>query len=91
VALGVEGGYDISAENGQQRLVGEVFNVSPTFFQAKKTAMLKKLRSNTKAVFRLVIFNADAVINPHDYLEKSEPSMLYLPVNIWEYREQFRQ
>lgn len=91
VALGVEGGNDISATNDQSSLIGEVFNVSRTFFQAKKTAMLKKLRTNTSADFRLVIFNADAVSKPNDYLEKSEPSMLYLPVNIWEYREQFKQ
>lgn len=91
VALGVEGGDDISARNGQQSLVGEVFNVAPTFFQAKKAAMLKKLRLNTEADFRLVIFNADAVSKPNDYFEKSELSMLYLTVNIWEYREQFRQ
>lgn len=89
VALGVEGGDDISARNGQQSLVGEVFNVAPTFFQTKKAAMLKKLRSNTEADFRLVIFNADAVTSPNNYLKKSEPSMLYLPVNIWECRELF--
>ena len=90
VALGVEGGNDISAVNNQKSLIGEVFNVSPTFFQAKKSAMLKKLRLNTEADFKLIIFNADAVRSPNDYLKKSEPSMLYLPINIWEYREQFR-
>lgn len=89
LALGVEGGEDVSARNGQQTLVGEVFNAAPTFFQAKKAAMLKKLRMNTSADFRLVIFNADAVSNPHDYLEKSSSAMLYLPINIWTYRERF--
>ena len=90
VALGVEGGDDLYSSNGGEILVGEVFNVARTFFQTKKTAMLKKLRLNTIATFRLVIFNADAVTMPTDYYEKSTPSMLYLPVDIWEYRKQFQ-
>jgi hypothetical protein len=89
VALGVEGGEDIIADDGQQRLVGEVFNVARTFFQQKKGTMLKKLRKNTDANFRLLIFNADAVRNPNEYFRKSSSDMLYLPVNIWEYRKLF--
>ncbi len=83
VALGVEGGNDLRATAGSSFLVGEAFNVAPSFFQSKKSSMIKKLRSQEKADYRLIIFNADAVKSPDYYIEKSEPSMLYLPVNIW--------
>jgi hypothetical protein len=81
VALGVEGGYDVTAADGARRLVGEAFNVAPSFFQTKKNAMIKKLRAEG-ATYRLVVFNADAVERPEYYVEKSEPSMLYLPVDV---------
>jgi len=51
--------------------------------------MIKKLRADEKANYRLIIFNADAVRSPDYYLEKSEPSMLYLPVDIWVDRRRF--
>ena len=81
VRLGTEGGNDLTAAAGDCRLLGEAFNVAPSFFQAKKSAMIKKLKSQ-EADFRLLLFNADAVKDPHYYLEKSEPSMLYLPVGM---------
>ena len=46
-----------------------------------KAKMLKKLRAENVA-YRLVVFNADAVQRPETYLAKSEPSMLYLPVDV---------
>jgi len=82
IALGVEGGNDLTAIAGNCRLVGEAFNVAPSFFQSKKSSMINKL-SPEKADYRLIIFNADAVKSPDNYIGKSEPSMLYLPVNIW--------
>ena len=39
--------HDLMAENEDERLVGEAFNVAPSFFHGKKTAMLKKLISRT--------------------------------------------
>ena len=81
VTLGVESGNDLIAIAGNCRLVGEAFNVAPSFFQTKKSSMVKKL-SAKKADYRLIIFNADAVKSPDNYIEKSEQSMLYLPVNI---------
>jgi hypothetical protein len=81
VALGVESGYDLTADDGACRLVGEAFNVAPSFFQTKKSAMLKKLRMED-AAYRLVVFNADAVPRPEYYIAKSEPAMLYLPVDV---------
>jgi len=89
VALGVKGGNDLRAISGNRRLVGEAFNVAPSFFQAKKSSTIKKLQLCEKADYRLIIFNADAVISPDDYLERSEPPMLYLPVDIWVDRRRF--
>ncbi|GAH53157.1 unnamed protein product, partial [marine sediment metagenome] len=80
---------DLTAISGNRRLVGEAFNVALSLFQAKKSSTIKKLQSDKKADYRLIIFNADAVASPDNYLEKSEMSMLYLPVDIWSYRRRF--
>lgn len=57
-----EQGFDIRASSGNSTLLGEAFNVAPSFFQGKKSAMLKKLRQQTaQADFKLVLFNHDAV------------------------------
>jgi len=54
--------FDITAEQNGQRLVGEAFNVAPSFFQGKKAAMLKKLRSKANgATYTVIMCNADAV------------------------------
>jgi len=89
VGLGVEGGNDLRAISGSHRLVGEAFNVATSFFQSKKSSMIRKLRTGEKADYRLIIFNADAVRSPDYYLGKSKPSMLYLPVDIWVDRRRF--
>lgn len=89
VALGVEGGNDLVATTENKSLFGEVFNVAPSFFQAKKTAMIRKLRAQSGVDYMLLIFNSDAVSEPEAYFEKSEVSMMYLPINIWEYRDKF--
>jgi hypothetical protein len=81
VALGVESGNDVTASAASLRLIGEVFNVAPSFFQTKKRSMIKKLRSQA-ADYRLIIFNADAVRDPQYYVDQSERSMLYLPVDV---------
>lgn len=83
VALGTKGGPDLVATVGDCRLVGEAFNVAPSFFQTKKSSVLKKLRAQKDADYRLVVFNADAVSNPDSYLKRSRPLLLYLPVDIW--------
>lgn len=85
VSLGVEGGNDLKAFSGSIRLIGEAFNVAPSFFQQKKSSALKKLIPE-KADYRLIIFNSDAVRNPDDYIKKSERSMIYLPIDIWNER-----
>ena len=58
--------HDLMAENKNERLVGEAFNVAPSFFQAKKAKMLKKLRvpENGEGL-KLILANADAVSEPY--------------------------
>jgi hypothetical protein len=56
-------GFDIQATAGGKVLIGEVFNVARSFFPVKKNATLKKLRRpQSKADFKLVMFNSDAVL-----------------------------
>lgn len=55
-------GFDIRASSNRSTLIGEAFNVAPSFFQSKKSSMLKKLRQSTaRADFKIVMFNHDAV------------------------------
>jgi hypothetical protein len=55
-------GFDIQAASKGLTLIGEAFNVAPSFFQVKKGAMLRKLREPTaKADFKIIMFNHDAV------------------------------
>jgi hypothetical protein len=55
-------GFDLRASRSGRELVGEAFNVAPSFFQIKKTSMLKKLRAPAIAAdFKLLMFNEDAV------------------------------
>lgn len=43
------------------QLVGEAFNVAPSFFQGKKRSALKKLREQRdKATYRIIMLNSDA-------------------------------
>jgi hypothetical protein len=53
--------YDLAASNEGGKLIGEAFNVAPSFFQGKKAAMLKKLDIDEKADVKLILFNHDAV------------------------------
>ena len=54
--------HDLMAENEDDRLVGEAFNVAPSFFQGKKAAMLRKLRTpDNETKLKLILANADAV------------------------------
>lgn len=83
VELGNENnnGYDIQARNGKRILIGEAFNVAQSFFQGKKTAMIKKLREDKeKNTMLLLLFNADAVKD--NYKPNLGENEFYLPVNI---------
>jgi hypothetical protein len=52
-------GFDIRATGDGETLVGEAFNVAPSFFQTKKTSMLKKLKE-ASANYKIIMFNDDA-------------------------------
>jgi hypothetical protein len=57
--------FDIEATGNGKKLIGEAFNVAPSFFQGKKASMLSKLSvdpaDGIAADFKLVMFNHDAV------------------------------
>jgi hypothetical protein len=74
-------GFDIRATSGGSTLIGEAFNVAPSFFQGKKGAMLKKLRQPAaKADFKLIMFNHDAVTP--QYVPKTEEREFLVVVRV---------
>jgi hypothetical protein len=74
-------GFDIRASSSNCDLVGEAFNVAPSFFQGKKGTALKKLRDKAaSAKIRLVMFNDDAVTAA--YSPTLEEGIHYVFVNI---------
>lgn len=81
--LGNEDGFDITANTGNEKLLGEAFNVASSYFQSKKWAAKNKLQAEVDCDFRILVFNIDAVKNVYNYHRKSEKSMMYLPVD-WE-------
>lgn len=73
--------FDIIAEDNNQKLVGEVFNVAKQFFQPKKTKMLKKLREQGDTNDqKLLIYNSDAV--SENYRPKHVSNEFHLKVDI---------
>jgi hypothetical protein len=83
VRFGVEDGFDIGTEKGDEKLIGEAFNVAPSFFANKKRKTLAKLAKESKYDYKILIFNADAdtVHNPDYYRKISQKSLMYLPVD----------
>jgi hypothetical protein len=54
--------HDITASKGDQHLSGEAFNVAPSFFQIKKSSMLRKLRGQENMpAFNIIVANSDAI------------------------------
>jgi nitrogen fixation protein len=83
VELGNEDSHenDISATRNGWHLRGEAFNVAESFFQGKKTLMLKKLRKKSTSTDRLLLlFNSEAVSTT--YVAKNRINEYYLPVDI---------
>jgi len=79
--IGNEGAHDILASEGGKALIGEVFNVVPSFFPIKKAAALKKLRaSKVQANYKVILVNHDAV--PASYVPKPRDGEYFLFVNI---------
>jgi hypothetical protein len=83
VELGNEdnNGFDIRAEATSKTLIGEAFNVAPSFFQGKKGAMLKKLKKNGKADYKIIMVNHDAVLESYAPA-KEEAGVYYVIVNV---------
>ena len=74
-----ENGFDIRASSNAASLVGEAFNVAPSFFQTKKSSALKKLRQDGHdATYRILMFNDDAV--SASYSPKSEFGLYHILV-----------
>jgi len=72
-----ESRFDICAEQDGKSLVGEAFNVAPSFFQGKKTQMLKKLREQgANADFKIIMVNHDAASDT--YKPKPKPSEYFV-------------
>jgi len=62
--------HDIMAINDGIELIGEAFNVSKSFFYAKKSSALKKLNNSPrKKAIRLLLFNEDAKPKGYDLLK----------------------
>jgi hypothetical protein len=76
-----ENGFDIRATKDGMTLLGEAFNVAPSFFQGEKTSMLKKLRGpQATANFKIIMFNHDAV--PPTYVPEIREGEFFVVVNI---------
>jgi hypothetical protein len=74
-------GFDIRASSKRATLVGEAFNVAPSFFQVKKRSALKKLRGHgTESTYKVLMFNEDAA--SATYLPKAELGLHHILVGI---------
>jgi hypothetical protein len=75
-------GFDIKGTDQHGRtLVGEAFNVAPSFFGPKRQRAASKLRSNgVAATYRLLMVNHDAVAA--DYVPRAGTGLHYAFVNI---------
>lgn len=73
--------FDIQASDDNLKLIGEAFNVAPSFFTIKKGSALKKLREKgASANIKVIMVNEDAVNS--SYSPKTEPGLHYVFVNI---------
>jgi hypothetical protein len=74
-------GFDIRATSDGLELIGEAFNVAPSFFQGKKSSMLKKLRrAIPRADFKLIMFNHDAVRS--QYVPETQEGLFFVMVTV---------
>jgi hypothetical protein len=74
-------GFDIRANADGRTLIGEAFNVARSFFQGKKTAMLKKLRqSGDSADYKIIMFNHDAVEGSYEPEPKTSEFFVFVQV-----------
>ncbi|TGK08636.1 hypothetical protein EHO58_05530 [Leptospira selangorensis] len=81
LSVSSEKAFDIMASEGKRRLVGEAFNVAPTFFNGKKSRELKKLsKFEDKEADFLLIYNVEAA-NSSDTFELIN-NVLHLRVKL---------
>lgn len=74
-------GFDIRASSGGETLIGEAFNVAPSFFRGKKRTALRKLRDSAEiASYKILMFNSDAP--PVGYSANREPGVYHVLVEI---------
>jgi len=72
--------HDIMANASGRVLIGEAFNVAPSFFALKKSAAVKKLReSSISANYRAIMCNRDAT--RHIYTPRLFPGELFVRVD----------
>jgi hypothetical protein len=58
--------HDLKAEQAGRILIGEAFNVAPSFFSTKKTAAIQKLRASTiRANYLVILCNDRAVLDTY--------------------------
>jgi len=73
--------FDIHAAEDGKKLIGEAFNVAPSFFQIKKTTMLKKLRQpDVCADYKIIMFNQDAAKKSYRPKPKNNEFFVFVQV-----------
>jgi len=73
--------FDIQATSDGKKLIGEAFNVAPSFFQTKKTSVLKKLRQrDVSADYKIIMFNHDAVERSYKPKPKNNEFFVFVQV-----------
>ncbi len=87
IKLGNKSGIDIEAIKGNEKLVGEAFNVAPSFFYQKCSKERKDLIQNDSAQTKIITYNLDAVENTPKFknytsFHKDENGIWYLPINV---------
>ncbi|RHX89440.1 hypothetical protein [Leptospira stimsonii] len=76
-----ENSHDITANNSTKNLIGEAFNVAPSFFQGKKSSAVDKLKNSTlKSDYKLLLINSDAVTSA--YQPKLNEGIFHVFINI---------
>jgi hypothetical protein len=74
-------GFDIRADANGKTLIGEAFNVAPSFFQSKKCSMLRKM-DESRADFKIMMFNSDAVRSSYAPKPTNNVSLVVVQVDI---------
>lgn len=85
IKLGNKSGIDIEATKGNEKLIGEAFNVAPSFFYQKCSKERKDLIGNNSAQTKIITYNIDAVedkFKKYTSFHKDKNNIWYLPINV---------